>query len=283
MNTKLTADTQSGDRAESAALPPDYHTHTALCKHAKGDLAAYRHAAATRPLPEICFADHAPDPSGYDPGNRMELEQFPQYRDAVCRLQDDQPPTVLFGVEADYYTHCESFLRGWLRQYAFDLVIGSVHYIRDWGFDNPRERKRWATVDVKAVWREYFALIGQMVDTRLYDVIGHFDLPKKFGHRLADGDLKEYVAPLLDRVAGSGMAIEINTSGLRRPVAEIYPSPLILALAQERGIPICFGSDAHQPEDVGYAFAEVVALAKSVGYTHALRFRARQSTRAPLP
>ena len=149
-------------------------------------------------------------------------------------------------------------------------------------------------MDITKTWATYFDLIGKLADcrladrrltgrrladSRLADVVGHLDLPKKFGHRPSDRDLKEMAQPALDRVAAAGMAIEINSSGLRRPVHEIYPSALLLSLAKERDIPICFGSDAHRPEEVGWQFDASLALARSAGYTHAARFRRRR----PLP
>ena len=276
----------------------DYHIHTELCHHAEGEASAFRARAVNLGLPEICFTDHVPNPDGYDPVNRMRLDQFPLYRTMVADLaRTSQPaiakamagkPVVLFGVEADYYDGCERFLQDWLPRQKFDLVIGSVHYIDNWGFDNPDERHVWDSVDVTNTWRTYFNLIGKLADcrladSRLADVVGHLDLPKKFGHRPSDRDLKEMAQPVLDRVGKAGMAIEINSSGLRRPVHEIYPSALLLSLAKERGIPICFGSDAHRPEEVGWRFDASLALARSVGYTHAVQFRQRQPRPYALP
>jgi histidinol-phosphatase (PHP family) len=262
-------------------LPPDYHMHTALCKHATGTPAEYRSAAAAAGIPQMCFTDHSPEPSGYDARHRMQIGQFPEYRNMVAALRDGGTPDVLFGIEADYYPAGEAFLREFLPRQEMDYVLGSIHYIKDWGFDNPDYREVWASVDVKGVWKEYFRLMDRLVEMRLFDAIGHFDLPKKFGHRLRDRDLTEFAQPLLDKVMKSGMAIEINTSGLRREAAEVYPSPLILALMREREIPICFGSDAHEAGHVGYKFAEAVSLAREAGYTTSLRFRQRLGTAAP--
>ena len=295
---------------------PDYHIHTKLCQHAEGEVSAFRARAVDLGLPEICFTDHVPNPDGYDPVNRMRLEQFPLYRTMVADLaHTSQPwppprsagalrggesappeagkPLVLFGVEADYYDGCERFLQDWLPRQEFDLVLGSVHYIANWGFDNPDERHVWDSVDVTNTWATYFDLIGKLADSRLTghrladgrlaDVVGHLDLPKKFGHRPSDRDLREMAQPALDRVAKAGMAIEINSSGLRRPVHEIYPSALLLSLAKERDIPICFGSDAHLPDEVGWQFDALLALARSAGYTHAVQYRRRQSLPYVLP
>jgi histidinol-phosphatase (PHP family) len=122
-----------------------------------------------------------------------------------------------------------------------------------------------------------------MTDQPWLDVISHFDLPKKFGHRLRDRDLRDLVQPVLDRVMETRLAIEINTAGWRKEVAEAYPSPLILELMHERGIPICFGADAHEPEHVGYRFDDAVRLAREAGYAESVSHRQRQLERIPLP
>ncbi len=262
---------------------PDYHMHTPLCKHASGDPAAYKEAAERRGIPEICFSDHSPNPDGFDPGHRMELDQFILYRERVEGIQDQDGPTVLMGIEADYYEGCESFLRQWLPAQGFDLVIGSVHYIDGWGFDNPSYGYLWDAADVKAVWGRYFKLVEGLALTGLFDSVGHLDLPKKFGHRLPDQDLREMVRPVLDHIARTGMGMEINTSGLTKPVKEIYPSPLILDLARAREIPICFGSDAHSPDHVGFAFDAALTLAREAGYTYYFRIRDRKKELLPLP
>jgi len=262
---------------------PDYHMHTHLCRHAEGEPSSYRTAAAIQGIPEICFTDHCPYPDGYDPSHRMEFALFHYYRQMITELQDDGSPSVLFGIEADYYGGCEDFLGNWLPAQHFDFVLGSVHYIGNWGFDNPDQQKAWDSIDVKSAWEEYFRLIGTLADTRLFDAVGHLDLPKKFGHRPKDRYLKEMAQPVLDKIAEAGMGIELNTSGLRKPVGEIYPSPLLLSLACEREIPICFGSDAHTPEEIGAGFDQALKLAHEIGYTDCfiIRQRKRQSQNLP--
>lgn len=265
-------------------MQPDYHIHTYLCGHAIGSPEEYIEAAQEAGIKEICFTDHAPDPTGYDPINRMVMSEYPQYSDIVFRMQKEYPSiNILYGIEADYYHGCEQFLEKWLSEQNFDIVLGSVHYIEEWGFDNPHERIVWNTVDVSNTWNEYFTLLGQLADTRLYDVIAHLDLPKKFRHRPPDEILKKIVEPTMDKIARAEMAIELNTSGLRRPVAEIYPSLMLLEMAYERDIPICFGSDSHEPHCVGYAFANASALAREAGYTHSVRIKQRKKELVPLP
>jgi histidinol-phosphatase (PHP family) len=263
----------------------DYHIHTVLCRHAYGAAAEYAAEAARKGLSEIGFTDHVPAPDGFDAKYRMPLDEFPAYEKLGADCRDTATLPVLFGVEADYYEQpgCLGFLRDWLPAQRFDLVLGSVHFIRGWGFANQSERARWDSEDIVKVWQACFDLLGEMADTRLFDVVSHLDFPKIFGHRPSDRALREMAQPVLDRIAAVGMGIELNTSGLIRPVKEIYPSPLLLELARERGIPICFGSDAHLPQDVGRAFDQALELAKEAGYTQCLRLRGRQKQLVPLP
>ncbi len=262
---------------------PDYHIHTPLCRHAEGEPAEFKARALRQGMAEIAFTDHLPNPDGYDPRARMAMEDWPAYRKMVRALRTPEPPRVLFGAEADYYEGCERSLRPRLAGEKLDLVIGSVHYLGDWCFDDPDRRRVWETVDVAGAWRAYFKLLARLADTRLVDVIGHLDLPKKFGYRPPDVVVKELAQPALDRIAAAGLAIEINSAGLRKPVAEIYPAPLLLALARERAIPVCFGSDAHRPEEVGWHFEQALRLARAAGYRQAVRFSARRPIAYDLP
>ena len=211
------------------------------------------------------------------------MSEFDEYRKMVMNLQDDQSPKVLFGIEADYYSGCESYLKKWLPEQHFDFILGSVHYIQNWGFDNPDQRHVWDSIDVVKTWEEYFRLIEEMADTRLFDAVSHLDLTKKFGHRPSDKNIKEIAQPALDRIAEAGMGMEINTSGLRKPVGEIYPSPIIMSLAKERDIPICFGSDAHCPEDVGKDFEHAIKLARDTGFSHFFKIQEGEKILIPIP
>ncbi len=262
----------------------DSHIHTPLCKHAVGEAADYIETARKNSIPEICFTDHVPAPDGYDQKHRMTIDQFPLYRDTVRELsRQGGTPAILFGIEADYYNGCEKFLDPWLAEQEFDLVIGSIHYIRYWGFDDPNQIAVWDSVDIPTTWQEYFDLLGKLADTGLYDVVGHMDIPKKFGYRPGEEVLKQLLVPVLDKIARANMAIELNTSGLRKPVKEIYPSLTVLLMARERNIPVCFGSDSHQPSEVGYAFDKALRLAREAGYTQYARFHKRKKTLVPLP
>jgi histidinol-phosphatase (PHP family) len=264
------------------SLPADTHTHTALCRHAQGMPIDYARAAFAKGLPEICVTDHVPAPGGFDAGSRMGEEDFPAYLEAVAEAARAFPGRVRLGIEGDFHDGCETYLPRLLDATPFDLVLGSIHFIGDWGFDHPANLDRWQDANLREVWSQYFGLVVRLVKLRLFDAVSHFDLPKKFGHCLPEAELRELAAPALDAVAAAGLAIELNTGGLRKPVGEIYPSLTVLRLARERGVPILFGSDAHVPSETGDSFEQAVRLAREAGYDSYVRFEQRKPHPVPL-
>ena len=261
----------------------DYHMHTPLCKHAVGEPEEYAKRAIERGIGEIGFSDHCPMPVTYDPDWRMEIGQYAEYIDLVLRCRKAFPQlSVKLGLEADYHPGTEAFVREIIGRYDFDYVIGSVHYLGSWGFDNPDLAHRFEGKDLHEVYREYYDLVVRLAETRFFDIVGHPDVIKKFGHR-PPGDYEPLERRALEAVAKAGMALDVNTSGLRRPAREIYPSLRMLKAAREMGIGITFGSDAHEPKLVGESFDEAVALVRSAGFTHFRRYSRRAFDLVPLP
>jgi len=262
--------------------PPDYHTHHELCQHASGRTIDYARAARDNGIKEFAATDHCPTDVGFGKEHRMTLEEFPRYRNDVIEARREVPEvSILFGVEADYYPGCEHFLKPFLENEAFDIVLGSVHF-RDYWSSNKLKRGLSDGDLPLLVWQEYFSLIGRLADTGLYDVVTHLDLPKRFGNAINRDLLRKSCLPALDRIAQAGMAIEINTSGMIHSIAEMYPSLDMLSWASERGIGLTFGSDAHSPDRVGDRFDDALKLARAAGFKKARRFAKRAWTEYPI-
>jgi histidinol-phosphatase (PHP family) len=245
----------------------DYHTHTALCKHGEGALEDYVRRAADLGLDEIGCSEHVPMPDGFDTAHRMDVGQYyAEYAPTVGELKEKYKKriTVRRGIEAEYFPGTEGWIRGFVKENAFDYVIGSVHFIGEWGIDNPVFVHHYEEKDIDSTYEAYFEAIRKSAQSGLFDIIGHCDLIKKFGHR----PKKEMAAILRETmkvIAENGLCIEINTSGLRKPVKELYPSEAILALAKEFTIPLTLGSDAHAPDDVARDFDKAVELVERYG------------------
>jgi histidinol-phosphatase (PHP family) len=261
----------------------DYHTHTPLCRHATGEPEAYARRAIERGIGELGFSDHSPMPPHYDPDWRMSASEHPTYVSMVerCRKAFPQLP-IKFGLEADFHPGTEAYVADLLRGQPYDYVIGSVHYLGDWGFDNPAHVAKFAERDVYDIYAQYYDLVVGLAGTRLFDILGHPDVVKKFGHR-PSRDWASLERRALEAVAAAGMALDVNTSGLRRPADEIYPSLRMLRTARELGVGITFGSDAHEPGHVGEAFDRAVAQVKEAGYQVWRRYTARRYEEVPIP
>jgi len=257
--------------------------HTPLCRHASGEPVEYAARAVAVGLDEIGFSDHSPMRQDDFDNWRMRFDQLGEYVEKVRRAQKDFPKlTIRLSLEVDYLPGQEEWIRELAARHPWDYLIGSVHYVSDsWAVDNPEMISKWKTRDPYEVWAAYFDRLTRAADSGLFEIIAHADLPKKFNIYPKE-DCTPLFQSFLETARKKDVAIELNTAGLRKDCREIYPSPAFLQLAAQQKIPITFGSDAHAPAEVGSAFTEALALARSVGYTHSCRFQQRRRTESPL-
>lgn len=256
--------------------------HTPLCRHATGEPVEYARRAVALGLEEIGFSDHSPMLRDDFDNWRMFDRQLAEYVAKVRLAQKTFPQlTIRLALEVDFLPGQEDWIRGLAARQPWDYFIGSVHYVSEsWDIDNPAKLSEWKKRDPFEVWKAYFERLTLAAESRLFDIIGHADLPKKFGIRPAQ-DCTPLYERFLDAAAKSGCAIELNTAGLRKDCKEIYPSRQLLELAFQKGVPITFGSDAHAPNEVGMNFAEAKDLARSAGYRECCRFEGRQRRSVP--
>ncbi|MDX8390284.1 MAG: histidinol-phosphatase HisJ [Mariprofundaceae bacterium] len=265
---------------------PDYHMHTPRCNHARGSVSNYAEAAVAVGLTEIGMSDHSPMPGGFDAAWRMSLSELDSYLREVELARDAfaSQLTIRVGLEADFHPGTEKEVEEMIASYDWDYIIGSVHFINDWAFDNPDEIGKWEQQDVEKAYCDYYALIGQSATTGMFDIIGHPDLIKKFGHRPPDGSdaVAQAVSMMLEDVKKAGCALEVSSAGLRKPIAEIYPHESIIAEAANLEIPFAFGSDAHAPNEVGHAMDACLDLLKRHGIQEVCAFDHRQCHQLPI-
>jgi histidinol-phosphatase (PHP family) len=171
---------------------------------------------------------------------------------------------------------------GRLEPYPFDYLIGSVHFIKGFPIDmNVGLWKELSENSRNEVWSGYWRCLRALAETRLFDIVGHFDLPKKFGC-FPTIDLNSEALAALDAIASAGMTIELNTAGWNKPVREAYPSLFYLREACQRKIPLVINADAHKAEDLVCHFDRARALAAEAGYTELVRFHQRRRFSYPL-
>ena len=264
----------------------DYHTHHYRCRHAEGNLADYVDAAIAAGFDEIGLSDHSPIYHlGVDPHPRpwtaMSQLELPHY---VREMQQVRAAyggriTVRLGVESDYVAGWDSHFRELWASYPLDYALGSVHWLYgDWSIFStalPDGRDR------EAVYAEYLRCTQLAARSGAYEVIGHLDCLKTNGWMPAD-----WQTPLLAEtvavIAASGVAIELNASGWRKPVADCYPRRELLDMCCRAGIPVTFGSDAHRPDQVAFQWERAAALLREVGYREMATFAGRKRTMVPI-
>lgn len=280
----------------------DYHTHHERCGHAEGTLRDYVESAIEKQLTHIGVSDHAPifhlgDHPQPLPHIAMARDEFDEYIDEALWLAKEYRGSirVRIGVEAD-------FIRGWADHYAdlwarypIDYVIGSIHFplagpgpgrsTQQGEMLDEKDLGAWSAFfewlpdgyTVDEVWAEYLQSVQEAAASGTCDIIGHFDLLKTAGH-MPSPEIDPLIDETLQAISDHRVALELNTSGWRKPVGEQYPSKDLLARARQRGVPVTLGSDAHKPELVAADFDKAIALLRDVGYNHIATFATRRMT-----
>lgn len=186
-----------------------------------------------------------------------------------------EPLKLKVGVEVDFVHYFADEIREALRGLPFDYVIGSVHYIEGWAFDDPKYVLEYQKWDPVKLYEKYFAVVQACAESKMFDVIGHPDLIKKFGCK-PKTDITDFYLAAAKAFKKNDVCIEVNTSGLRHPCREIYPAKRFLKICYDEGVQITFGSDAHIPKNIGRDFDKAVSLVREVGYEYTATFTLRK-------
>jgi histidinol-phosphatase (PHP family) len=250
----------------------DLHNHTPLCRHAVGTPMQYLERALELGCKYYGFSDHAP--MDFDPNYRMKMDQMETYEAWIKEAKDayGSKINILLGYEIDYL---EGYIDERVLARECDYRIGSVHFLGEWGFDNPEFIGHFHDQDIDLIWKRYFDAITAMAKSNLFDIVGHLDLIKIFKF-LPKADVRSLAKEALDAIKDANMVVEINTAGFRKPIGEQYPSLTLLREVAAREIPITFCSDAHAPEQVGFKVDKAIELAKSLGYRKCAIFSNRE-------
>ncbi|QCT94122.1 histidinol-phosphatase [Caminibacter mediatlanticus TB-2] len=257
----------------------DLHNHTPLCNHAEGNPQEYIDNAIKKNIVVYGFADHAP--MEFDKKYRMSFEDMPKYEKLIKNLKKEYEDKIkiLVGYEVDFTP--KKYLDKRVLEANVDYLIGSVHFLDNWGFDNPEFLKEWNKRDVDDVYKEYFSLIEEMANSKLFQIVGHLDLIKVFGYK-PKKNIKDLAKNAIKAIKKADMTIEINTAGLRKPVKELYPSDELLEMILEENINLTLSSDAHSPNQVGFASDETINKLKSLGVSELIFYENKQKERIKL-
>ncbi len=265
----------------------DYHVHlredsrrgTSAEETFTGEnVARYRAAAEAAGIEELGISEHVHRfRQALDVWRHpFWVEQAVDDLDAYCEFLSAAGLRV--GIEADYVAGAEDRIGELLSARNFDYVIGSVHFIGEGAVDQDRwDVWRIEDHDPERVWGRYFEELANAARSGLYDVLAHPDLVKVWGGQrpLPAGELHRFYEPAVEAIADAGVAVEVSTGGLRKPIGEIYPARGFAELCLEAGVPFTLSSDAHAPEQVGYSYPQALEFMASVGIEEICAFNGR--------
>jgi histidinol-phosphatase (PHP family) len=254
----------------------DYHMHLRdpeeRIEHAVEAVERFVETAAARGVDEIGLVEHVYYFRQTLPVWTLEYQKercaydLEGYVDVVLEAKRQGMPVKL-GLEVDYVGDRQDEIASILEPYPWDFLLGSVHWVDGLAID--QEPGLWAVASVEEVWQRYFAALAQLAASGHVDVLAHPDLAKIFGRRP-----ERIHYPSL-----AGVALEISTNGLYKPVGELYPD---VGFLERSGLPITLASDAHVPQNVGRDLDRAVELARAAGYDTVTVFDRRQARQEPL-
>ena len=272
----------------------DYHVHlrpddrdaTAERFFTAGNSERYRTVAQERGIEQLGVAEHV-----YRFAQSLDVWDHELWRDharddldAYCEFVREETDLKL-GIEADFVAGREDRLASLLEGREWDYVVGSIHFLRDRAVDHP-DYDVWQLRghEPHRVWREYFELLGEAAVTGMFDILAHPDLVKMWGAERPrpEGDPRRYYEVAMEGIADSGVAVELSTAGLRKPVGEMYPDRAFLEMVVEAGNPIALSSDAHTPEQLGHEYGRAVELLGELGVREIAVFERRERRLEPL-
>jgi histidinol-phosphatase (PHP family) len=263
----------TANRRSVAPVLYESHMHTPLCKHAYGLPGEYAEVARQRGMKGIIVTCHSPMPEGFSPNIRMHNSEWPLYLDMVEEAREAWAGQVevLIGMESDFFPGYEGWSEKLHARTELNHVLGSVH---------PHMREYIEAYDRGTFWelqKNYFKHLAEAAETGLFDTLAHPDLVKNQNPR----EWKvEKAMPLilkaLDRIAATGVAMELNTSGLNKAVSEMNPGTKMLWEMASRDIPVVIGADAHVPDRCGDHYEEALHLLDEAGYREVSYFIKRK-------
>jgi histidinol-phosphatase (PHP family) len=201
--------------------------------------------------------------------------------DSYCAFVRSTP--LKLGIEADFIAGAEDRIANLIDPRPFDYVVGSVHFLGDSAVDHEGYDIWEEEGDPDAVWRRYFETLAEAARCGLFDILAHPDLVKVWGRGrpAPERDPRSYYEPAIEAIAESGVAVELSTAGLRKPVGELYPSRAFAEMCVEAGAEFALSSDAHAPDQVGYGYDQALEFLRRIGVERICVFEGRRRRLEP--
>lgn len=266
-------------------LRPDELSASAETSFTTANFERYREVAGERGIEELGVSEHI-----YRFRDALTVWRHPLWLEfahddlaSYCEFVRERTDLRL-GIEADFVAGREDRAASLLQAHDFDYVVGSVHFLRDEALDMEEHGVWKPGRSAEEIWRRYFQTLAEAARSGLFDILAHPDLVKVWGAERPrpEGDPRRYYEPAIEAIAESGIAVEVSTAGLRKPVREIYPARAFLEMALEAGAVVALSSDAHRPEDVGADYDRALEFLEGLGVGELCVFERRARRLEPL-
>jgi histidinol-phosphatase (PHP family) len=271
----------------------DYHVHlrpddlscTAADYFTSENAARYRSVASEAGITELGVSEHI-----HRFRQALSVWDHPFWREQArddingyCAFVREETDLRL-GLEVDFIPGREDRTQNLIDQCDLDYVVGSVHFLGDLAVDDDGYDVWAHGRSPEDIWRRYFETLAQAAGSGLFDILAHPDLVKIWGSTRPrpPGDLRRYYEPAVAAIVDSGIAVEVSTAGLRKPVGEIYPAPEFLQACISGGAAVALSSDAHLPEQVGFGYDQALALFAELGVGELTTFERRTRRLEPI-
>ncbi|MFH0838195.1 MAG: histidinol-phosphatase [Patescibacteria group bacterium] len=267
----------------------DYHLHNRFSPDSGEDTRKIVEKAIETGIQDICVTNHPElhdKRTGRGTFNKNEAkERFRKIKAELDEVQKEHPGIRIgFGVELEYVKRWMSELAGFVRETDFDFILGSVHIVKDIIISSHLYADAlYSRVDEETAYTAYFDTLMKLVEWGHFDIVAHFDICKKYGHKFygpfQPEKYKGQIVPILKKMKEKGIGLELNTKCIDVKCKELFPHPDVLRWAVKAGIKnFTLGSDAHRVKDVGRHIRETLEVARQAGVTHISTYSKRIPT-----
>lgn len=254
-----------------------------FCSHATDSLqeivAAYikkgfAWVGITEHMPPLDNRHRYPEEIAQGLSSRELQQRFENYITTCRRLQKSCASDIilLVGFESEAYSGGAGFVLDLVRRFRPDYVVGSVHHVRDIGFDTSAENYGLAAAAVggiESLYCRYFDLQYEFLSEVRPQVVGHFDLIRihdpAYETHLSLPAVRKRVRRNLELMRSLDMIMDVNVRSIAKGAAEPYPTRSILELAIEMGIAVVPGDDSHGVDSVGLHIDRTIATLREMG------------------
>ena len=262
----------------------DSHTHSDCSPDGASPAAQMVHRAEELGLYALTLTDHC-ECQKYDEKYRAVSEKA---WDIMSGMQPGGALRFYKGIELGQPLENLAAAQEAAGKFDYDFIIGSLHNLRGRQDFYYYDCGTAGIKQIHSVLFEYWEQLLEMIEWGGFDSLGHLTYPLRYiqGENGVYVDMarhRDYIDRVLGALVKKGIALEVNTSGLRQKLGETMPAEAVLRRYHELGGRlVTIGSDSHRADDLGKGVDEGIDLLKAAGFTEFTVYERRRAIMLPL-